>query len=172
MEMSGLTLTTFLQSDRRSKMLAMVEGIHRRLWLKNSLKPSGQAVQASLAAEYSTRHPRCRIRVQSHRSSPYHQSFVLASFQTLKPFLYSTLKLTGLLQFTVCVFYQFTERSNLRTNFKKSRATSNLRLNDQTRNCVLPKKATTNCVFYQFTCVDCFNCVFYNLLQMSAVFYC
>jgi hypothetical protein len=34
-------------------MLAMVEGIQRRRWLKNSLKPSGHAVKASLAAEYS-----------------------------------------------------------------------------------------------------------------------
>jgi hypothetical protein len=31
-----------------------------------ALKPSGQAVKESLAAEYSTRHPRCSSRVQSH----------------------------------------------------------------------------------------------------------
>jgi hypothetical protein len=39
----------------KSKMLAMVEGTQRRRWLKNSLKPSGQCVYASDAAEYSTR---------------------------------------------------------------------------------------------------------------------
>ena len=32
----------------------------------NSLNPSGQAVKESLAAEYSTRHPRCSSNVQSH----------------------------------------------------------------------------------------------------------
>ena len=43
MEISGFTFTTFLKSPNKSKMLAIVEGIQRLRWLKNSLNPSGQA---------------------------------------------------------------------------------------------------------------------------------
>ncbi len=39
MEMLSLTLTTLLYPTSKSMMLARVEGIQRRLWLKNSLKP-------------------------------------------------------------------------------------------------------------------------------------
>ena len=53
-------------------MLARVEGIQRRRWLKNSLKRSGAWVMASEAAQYSTRYPCCSISVHSHRSSPAH----------------------------------------------------------------------------------------------------
>lgn len=35
-------------------MFAMVDGIQRRRWLKNSLNPSGAKVKASEAAQYST----------------------------------------------------------------------------------------------------------------------
>lgn len=69
-EMLLLTLVMWRQSDSRFKMLAMVDGVQRRRWVKNSPKSSGQKVRASAAAAYSTRLPCCRSRVHSQRSSP------------------------------------------------------------------------------------------------------
>ena len=48
--MLSLDATVFLPSCRRSKILAIVEGVHLLRWLKYSLKPSGAYVKASEAA--------------------------------------------------------------------------------------------------------------------------
>ena len=52
-------------------MLAIVEGIQRLLWLKNSLNAVGAAVYESDAAEYSIRQPWTRSKVHNHLSSPW-----------------------------------------------------------------------------------------------------
>ena len=71
---------TVLHSLIKTKRFAIVDGIQRLRWLKNSLKSSGQNVLSSAAAQYSSFQPLWTISVQSQRSSPVKENVPLFGY--------------------------------------------------------------------------------------------